>query len=230
MKKLLNLFFILFISNNIFSQSGTVIYNVQINVDLTEVPKDKVDFITQMVNGAKNQQFELVFNKLKSSFKLVNGLDKNVNVNMENISRAAFTSSSDIYIDLDQKREVHKNSDGTLIENKYNVGNWKVSTESKKIAGYLCYKASLNTPFVNRKGETMTNETVCWFTPSLPFSYGPKNFNGLPGLILELTEKRTTYLATKIILEKKYIKIDLPKGKTISKEEYEKKLKASMGM
>ena len=100
MKKLLNLFFILFISNNIFSQSGTVIYNVQINVDLTEVPKDKVDFITQMVNGAKNQQFELVFNKLKSSFKLVNGLDKNVNVNMENISRAAFTSSSDIYIDL----------------------------------------------------------------------------------------------------------------------------------
>ncbi|WP_346432227.1 GLPGLI family protein [Flavobacterium acetivorans] len=105
-----------------------------------------------------------------------------------------------------------------------------MQTESKIISSYLCYKAVLKIPFVNRKGEARVNEITAWFAPSLPYSFGPKHFYGLPGLILETTENKTTFLATKITFDSNEVKIDFPKGKTITKEDYDKKLRAQMGM
>lgn len=232
MKNLVKYFLILFFVNNIYSQSGRIIYSIQVGVDLTEVPKDKVDFITQMVNNAKNQQFELAFNGSKSSFKIVEKLGNRpeYEVKMENIASAAFTSSKDVYIDYDHKIEIYKTKEGLLVESKYNSGNWEVSTESKKIANYVCYKAIKKIPFIDRKGQSKVKEVFAWFAPSLPYSYGPKNFYGLPGLILELTENRATYLATIIDLESERINIDFPKGKSVTEEVYNKSLKAQMGM
>lgn len=232
MKNLVKYFLILFFVNNIYSQSGRIIYSIQVGVDLTEVPKDKVDFITQMVNNAKNQQFELAFNGSKSSFKIVEKLGNRpeYEVKMENIASAAFTSSKDVYIDYDHKIEIYKTKEELLVESKYNSGNWEVSTESKKIANYVCYKAIKKIPFIDRKGQSKVKEVFAWFAASLPYSYGPKNFYGLPGLILELTENRATYLATIINLESERINIDFPKGKSVTEEVYNKSLKAQMGM
>ena len=56
----------------------------------------------------------------------------------------------------------------------------------------------------------------------MPFSFGPLQFHGLPGLILELNKDYTTYSVQKIVLLDEQINIDFPKGKTISIEEYEK--------
>jgi len=137
---------------------------------------------------------------------------------------------ADIYIDYEIKSEIYVKNDGILVENKYNEPKWETSTESKVISNYLCYKAIQKIPFVSRHGENKTQEIVAWFAPSLPYSYGPKIFYGLPGLILELTENKTTFLATKIVFFEKELTIDFPKGKTVTKEEYEKKLKAQMGM
>lgn len=231
MKNIFKLIFIFFISNLTFSQSGTISYDVKIGVDLTSIPKDKVDFITKMVDYANNQKFELTFNKKKSCFKYVERLNTNPDFEnkMENIAKSAFTSS-DIYIDYEIKSEIYIENDGILVENKYNEAKWETTTESKVISNYLCYKAILKIPFVSRKGENKIKEITAWFAPSLPYSYGPKNFYGLPGLILELTENKTTFLASKISLDNKELTIDFPKGKTTTKEEYETKLKAQMGM
>ena len=230
MKNLLKLFF--FISNTIFSQSGAITYDIQIGVDLTLVPKDKVEFFTEIVNYAKEEQFVLSFNNTKSSFirnvKLNN--DSDYESKIKDIARGTYTSSSDVYIDIFHKLEVYRESDGTLVENKNDTIKWEVSADSKKIANYLCYKAVKNIPFVSRRGGLKIREVLAWFAPSLPYNYGPKNFYGLPGLILELTDNKTTYLATRIDLVKEEIEIGFPNGKTIAKEEYEKKLKAQMGM
>jgi len=231
MKNTFKLIFIFFISNLAFSQSGTISYDVKIDVDVTSIPKDKVDFITKMVNYANNQKFVLTFNKKKSCFKADEQLSSNPDFDnkMENIAKSAFTST-DIYIDYEIKTEIYVKNDGTLVENKYSGAKWEITTESKIISNYLCYKAIQKIPFVSRKGENKTKEIVAWFAPSLPYSYGPKNFYGLPGLILELTENKTTFLASKISLSNKELTIDFAKGKTVTKEEYEKKLKAQMGM
>jgi GLPGLI family protein len=230
MKNLFKLVFIFFISNFIFSQSGTVTYDVRMDIDLTSTPKDKVDFITKMVGYANNQKFELSFNKKKSSFKYIEQLSSpDFETKTENIARLAFTSS-DIYIDYETKSEIHIKNDGILVQNKYDEIKWEITTESKVIQSYVCYKAIQNTTFIDKKGESRNKQVIAWFAPVLPYSYGPKNFYGLPGLILELTENKTTFLATKISLDKNEVIIDFPKGKTITKAEYEKKMKAQMGM
>ena len=230
MKNLLKLFF--FISNTIFSQSGAITYDIQIGVDLTLVPKDKVEFFTEIANYAKEEQFVLSFNNTKSSFirKVKLNNDSDYESKIKDIARGTYTSSSDVYIDIFHKLEVYRESDGTLVENKNDTIKWEVSADSKKIANYVCYKAVKNIPFVSRRGGLKIREVLAWFAPSLPYNYGPKNFYGLPGLILELTDNKTTYLATRIDLVKEEIEIGFPNGKTIAKEEYEKKLKAQMGM
>lgn len=231
MKNTFKLIFIFFISNLAFSQSGTISYDVKIDVDVTSIPKDKLAFITKMIDYANNQKFELTFNKNKSCFKYVEQLSSNPDYDkkMENIAKSAFTSSN-IYVDYEIKAEIYVQNDGILVENKYNKAIWELTTESKVISNYLCYKAIQKIPFVNRKGENKIQEITAWFAPSLPYSFGPKNFYGLPGLILELTENKTTFLAAKILLNDKELIIVFPKGKTITKEEYERKLKAHMGM
>lgn len=78
--------------------------------------------------------------------------------------------------------------------------------------------------YIARDAKEKNITIIAWFAPSLPYAYGPKDYGGLPGLILELTEKETTYYASKInITKNKEVKIDFPKGKMITEEEYNRK-------
>ena len=63
---------------------------------------------------------------------------------------------------------------------------WKITTEKKIINGFECLKAiGRHKPY----GHKSDYEVVAWFTPKLNLPYGPREFSGLPGLILELEEK-----------------------------------------
>ena len=226
------LFLLFFVTNIVIAQSGTINYDIKVEKQIvTNTHQEADNFIDKMADYANSQKFELTFNKKKSSFKHIQQLSTNTDFDnkMENIAKAAFTSY-DIYINYEIKSEIYIQNDGVLVENKYNEAKWEITTESKVISNYLCYKAILKIPLVNRYKENIIQEIVAWFAPSLPYSYGPKNFYGLPGLILELTENKTTFLAAKILLSDKELNIDFPKGKTVTKEDYEKKLKAQMGM
>lgn len=101
--------------------------------------------------------------------------------------------------------------------------DWKITSESKKIGVYTCYKAISEKVLVNRNGNEYLSPVVAWFAPELPYSYGPKDFNGLPGLILELQFYKTVYLATKIVVDtNSKNKIELPKGKMTDYKKYQK--------
>lgn len=231
MKKIFKCISILLVSISAFSQSGKVTYNVTMPLDVSAIPKDKVDFISKMIGYANDQKFELIFCNNQTTFKIIGSLEDNSNYDpkMANIARIAFTSGDDVYVDYKNKVVVNKKGDGVLIESVLEKPTWQVTTDSKLIEKYLCYKAILDIIYQDRNGEERHKEIVAWFSPALAYGFGPKNFYGLPGLILELTENKTTYLATTIKLSDKEIKIDFPKGKTISKEEYNKKLESSLG-
>lgn len=63
--------------------------------------------------------------------------------------------------------------------------NWKIDyTETKKIASYNCNKAT-----ASFRGRNYT----AWYSIKLPFSFGPWKFNGLPGLILEISDVTNTF-------------------------------------
>ncbi len=64
------------------------------------------------------------------------------------------------------------------------IKNWKLSNETKMINTITCKKAN-----VTFKGR----HWIAWYSPDIPFPYGPMKFNGLPGLIVKITDDRGDY-------------------------------------
>jgi len=83
------------------------------------------------------------------------------------------------------------------IQNK-NLFNWNILEETKQIKGYKVQKAT--TSFAGRN-------YIAWFSPEIPIAEGPYKFNGLPGLILEISDTANDYVFEFIGLEKKSPKL-----------------------
>jgi len=64
---------------------------------------------------------------------------------------------------------------------------------------------------------------TAWYTPEIPVSQGPEAYWGLPGLILEINDGKTTILCSKIVMNvKEKAEIKQPKtGKVVSQKEYD---------
>jgi len=69
----------------------------------------------------------------------------------------------------------------TAIADKLPKYEWKFYEVTKIVAGYICKKATTEDIKMGRK-----QNIVAWYTEDINISDGPSDFNGLPGLILEL--------------------------------------------
>ena len=64
---------------------------------------------------------------------------------------------------------------------------------------------------------------TAWYTPEIPVNQGPESYWGLPGLILEVNDGKTTILCSKVVLNAKE-KVEIKaatNGKVISQKEYD---------
>lgn len=105
-----------------------------------------------------------------------------------------------------------------IINNKISDLNWTLTNEKKEIGKYTCYKAYCTYEIVNPSGTFKKNVTA-WYTSEVPYRFGPKGYSGLPGLILELTDNKITYVVKNISFYKEdEIIDDLPKGELITQE------------
>ncbi len=59
------------------------------------------------------------------------------------------------------------------------ANDWKISDRTETVSGFPCRKATLN-----RGGR----EWTAWFTSELPYAAAPRDFGGLPGVIIELCD------------------------------------------
>lgn len=64
---------------------------------------------------------------------------------------------------------------------------------------------------------------TAWYAPEIPISQGPGNYWGLPGLILEVSDGKTTILCSKVVMNiKDKVKIKEPKkGEKVTQAEFE---------
>ena len=64
---------------------------------------------------------------------------------------------------------------------------------------------------------------TAWYTPEIPVNQGPEAYWGLPGLILEVNDGKTTILCSKIVMNvKEKAEIKQPNnGKVVSQKEYD---------
>ncbi|HLS12505.1 MAG TPA: GLPGLI family protein [Flavobacteriaceae bacterium] len=100
--------------------------------------------------------------------------------------RKNFTRN-DFYIDLNNghiKQVLTQKGVTKKINDIPNKIDWHITEESKEIGKYIAIKAEVT--FRGRDFEA-------WFTPEIPISAGPWKLYGLPGLILEVTDKEKEY-------------------------------------
>ncbi|MGK0414253.1 MAG: GLPGLI family protein [Polaribacter sp.] len=149
------------------------------------------------------------------------------------------SGSTDIYYkNIKQKRFANKTEimgKAFLVKDKLQNYDWELSSETKNIGNYTCYKATytkevenINISMINGESkETKTTEnvtTTAWYTTEVPISNGPADYQGLPGLILELNDGKNLIVCVEIVLNpEKTMTIEEPtKGKEVSKKKFDK--------
>ena len=122
-----------------------------------------------------------------------------------------------------------------LVKDTLPTYQWELSTETKNIGNYTCYKATftrevedINMTFEDGESKEEKKKkivtTTAWYTPQVPVSNGPDNYQGLPGLILELNDGERLIVCSEIVLnpsEKTEI-VSPEKGEVVSQSAYDK--------
>jgi GLPGLI family protein len=207
----------------------------------------------QMMARFKNyleKTFTLSFNKTESSFK------ENVKLDAPGTTARRWGNNNgqgSIYKNLKSKEmieDVEQFSKRFLVMEAMDQPKWEMGTETKKIGQYTCYKATMvkvdnkidwGSIFSRRRNTKKKDSTqtaaekdavkmvavTAWYTPQIPVSSGPGVYFGLPGLILEINEGRTTMLCTEIVLNPaEAVEIKRPsKGKEVDRVDYNKIVK-----
>lgn len=113
-----------------------------------------------------------------------------------------------------------------LVSRSYQ--KWVLHDETKQIGEYLCFKATTFHTTTNPKGKVFKHNFTAWYTPQIPYKFGPAGYGNLPGLIIQLQGDKATYGVKKIEFyntNEKSKKNRMPKlknKKLISEEKFEK--------
>jgi len=227
----------LFVFDLSFSQikEGKIIYLATIDNHkiIEKIKKDtkleeniKKELLTEALN-AKGIQFQLIFNEYESLFHSISELImENEGEEESNLTSIFSGSRVTFYNNLKTRKMLSQNLSFEKLIIDLEPMVWELTQETKKIGEYNCYKAITSQKVEGRKG-TMYRSIIAWYTPRISVPFGIQNFNGLPGLILELSiDKKTFFKVIKIELNpKEKITIKKPKGLIISAEEFNNKLK-----
>lgn len=138
-----------------------------------------------------------------------------------------------------------------LIKDSLPNLKWKMESETRVIGGYNCFKATAIRPAsktdfrnfrpkeenkdvkkdnVEKKTNLLDNiempkeiTVTAWYTPEIPINQGPESYWGLPGLILEVNDGKTTILCSKVVMNAKE-KVEIKpseKGEIVSQAKYD---------
>ena len=194
--------------------------------------------IKESLAKGMEKEYTLIFNKIESVYEeeeklLPQGVSGGISFNFRD---------GKLYTSLKDKITV-KESDmfnkEFLVTDSLRHRKWILGEETKKIGNYTCYKATDTIKIEPPTQETqdkakekgvdllsiITPKTIvitAWYTPEIPVSHGPGNYDGLPGLVLEVSDDNTTLLCTKVTLNPKE-KSDIKpptKGEKVTKEKF----------
>ena len=210
---------------------GIATYKTQrkldIKIDSTQVGGMQ-DELMAMLKKQFEKTYTLTFNKEESLYKEEESLaPPSIGNTMVVMTMGG---SGELYKNIKSKRFV-KQSDLLgkmfLIQDSLKTTPWKLKGDTKNIGEYTCYKATLervvDTDTFSDEDTKKTQTVTAWYTPQIPVSNGPEEFQGLPGLILELSYDSQTILCSKVLLNPaKQVVIKEPSsGTTVTQNEFD---------
>lgn len=179
------------------------------------------------IKSRKSENMLLLFNGNMSIFKSQN-LDLQDSINMLPFgSNAAFNANFalmrtnptsfryTIWKDSTNQMRYSDKIDANFYEYQEpkNIFKWDVLTDTMTISGFRSQKAI--TMYSGRKW-------IAWFSSEIPISDGPYKFNGLPGLIVSISDSQSFYSFTlsSIIKKEGNYFTSQKKAQSITKDKY----------
>lgn len=250
MKKIVLIYLLTFVANlSAQNFQGIAVYEsktsseefdkqIQNNADL---PPEMQQMIKERMKQVFEKTYTLNFNNFESTYFENQTLQADENP-MTRMMGSMMGAGGTFYKNTKNKNyTVNKEFFGKnfLIKDTLTTYLWKFDTISKKIGNYTCLKATTeisvneadarNLSFLdNTQNQTETKNTkiivTAWYCPDIPISQGPDTYWGLPGLILEINDGKTTILCSKITLNTKENLNIKPEtaGKVVSQKEFDK--------
>lgn len=236
MKKLKTLIFILILfSLNCYSQknknNGELTYRVSLdlveNLEFINKSSSSIEVKELVSRTIKNQDtlnYKLYFNEFESLFEK----EKKMKTKEGKMDLISILVGKGVFYNnrISKKILNQKESFGEVFLIDIPLIKWVLTQETKKIGEYICYKATTIKVVENRKGKNKINITA-WYAPHISANFGPKEYGGLPGLILELKEGDLLFLVKELKLNlKEKVEFKKPsKGKKVTLEEHNEIIK-----
>jgi GLPGLI family protein len=211
-------------------------------------PDPELDkMLKDALKSASEKQYVLTFNKTECLYEEEQKLNKPSGSSGGMSIMVKLETAGKKYMNVKDKKSIIEDEifgKEFLIEEPLEKPEWKLINETKKIGDYTCYKAELVIPvsdklkaeyeeflkkeekkpalFKMEKPEDLV--VTAWYTPEVPVSFGPDNYWGLPGLILEVNDGLSVILCSKVVVNsKEKLKIKQPStGEKISQMKFDK--------
>lgn len=210
--------------------SITLLAQEKLKIEYEVIPYSETTKKSKLDITYITSKFELVVEKSISYYHDIPIINNEQNEKVGQGFSASFSASlNPVYKNTENRtymEEAQIAEKKYLIKDKLPQIDWKITKETKEIAGYSVLKA---TAILSDEYKT---KIEAWYSPKLNFKTGPDKFWGLPGIILEVqteinyedgSKEGMKYLATKIEVLKSNEKIKtLNKGKEITRENFDK--------
>jgi len=195
MKSNILLLFTLFCFSISFAQNNkyvTCVYKVYTPFDLKTT---KASNFSDMISKTKPLSYALTICNNKSKFRLVDGVQID-DVDLLSIKLRKTLSFAGKYVETNlNDNEIFESMESMgakfAIRTKISDYKWNITNESKMIDNYSCLKATCQIKGRGKGGAIIDKEVVAYFCPELNYQFGPREFCGLPGLILEVVVDNT---------------------------------------
>lgn len=195
---------------------------------------------------ATEKQYVLTFNKTECLYEEEQKLEEPKGASDGMSISISFSGGGKKYLNVKDKNSIVEDEifgKEFLIVEPLVQPEWKLIDETKKIGDYNCFKAELVIPVSEKqkkeyeeflkkeekkpalfKMEKPEDKVItAWYTPEIPVNFGPDNYWGLPGLILEVSEEKLIILCSKVVLSnKEKAKIKVPNtGEKVSQKKFD---------
>ena len=231
-------------------KEGKISYERKINMH-RNLPDPQMK---SMVPEFRTDKFELIFNENVSLFRSV--VDEEAPDPFANAGgggggmRMNFRMpTANTYTDMAKQMQYEERAffeKEFLIIDSLKQYKWKLSEETKTIAKQLCKKATtmITSPQMRmpvsiggagNNTDTTANtprapketELVVWYAENIPVSFGPDNYSGLPGVIMEIDQDNGATVTTAVEVSAKYPKKELvapTKGDKMNRAQFQENM------
>lgn len=227
------------LSGNSQNFSGQVFYkailhenNASKTIKTDSVYKNKINKeLDQIIARGKDLILQLDFDQTSSFY--ANRFDPiNLDAGEEleyKMTKLIYNVKNEYYFFKNDQKLIEKNNmlgEVFLVLKDNKINTWKLLNEKKKLGIYECFKAERIVDFITRKGVQKTRKQIVWYTLDIPVPYGPNDFVGFPGLVLQVIDNDGSleYTVDKIFLNPRK-KVEIKKesgGKYITENEFKK--------